>query len=181
MFKRIIDVVASLATIAAALAILWVLFTDAGATRAWPWQKQRPVDKPATGYVRGDRMDPIAGIDYGASRRTLLIVYRSQCHFCIQSTPYYQQLGSLRDQSRAPVRIVAVGFEKDDGAAAFPAEQGWHPDHLALVPPSTIKVKGAPSVLLVDSSGTVVQSWLGQMTAENYTDVAKTVFPEASW
>lgn len=53
MFKRVIDVVASLATIAAALAILWVLFTDAGATRAWPWQKQRPLDKPATGYVRG--------------------------------------------------------------------------------------------------------------------------------
>lgn len=174
MAKRVLDLAVSVATIAAAASIVWVAFVDRDAGSRW-FERAHPVGPPI-GYVRGQKIDALPGVDFREARRTVLVVFTSRCRFCIEGVPYYQRLASLRDKDGARVRIVAVGFEQDQGAWSFPREQGWQPDHLVLVPPSSLKVRGAPAILLVDAKGTIVESWLGETTAETYEDIVKTVF-----
>ena len=178
MLKRVLDIGTSVATILAAAAIVWAVFFDEGSRHAWPWRSR--VERSPAGYVAGDKIERVAGLDFHSSERTLLIVFRSRCRYCIESAPYYQQLVSLRNKKNAPVRIVGIAFEQDPEARSFISDQGWSPDQLVLVPPSTIKVKAAPSVILVDSDATVVATWLGRTSAASYRDIATTAFGEGS-
>jgi hypothetical protein len=173
-FTRVLDLTVSLATVAAAAAILWVVLVGRGASSGWLGQGR--AGRPPVGYVRGEKIDALSGIDFRAARRTLLVVFTSHCQFCIQSVPYYRRLASMRDKQGAKVRVIAVGFEQDQGARSFPGEQAWQPDQLVIVPPSKLKVRGAPAILLVDANGTVVESWLGETSAETYEDILKTTF-----
>jgi hypothetical protein len=175
MFRRALDVSVSVATIAAATAIIWAVLADRGKdARWWPWQAREP--RAPTGYVRGDKIGGLPGLDFRLSSRTILVVFSSRCHFCKESMPYLQRLVSVRDQRRARVRIVAVGFEPDQDARQFPEQQGWHPDQIVLVPPSAIKIRGTPTVLLVNANATVTHSWLGRTSGETYEEIVKATF-----
>jgi hypothetical protein len=175
MLKRALDVGVSVTTIAAGIAIVWAVLVGGGTrSRLWPWGAREV--RPPTGYIRGDKIDALPGVDFRASHRTLLVVFRSRCAFCIDSVPYYERLMTARNQRGAKVRVVAVGFQQDAAAREFPAQQGWHPDQVVFVARSAVKVRGTPAVLLVDSNGVVVESWLGRTEPDSYEDIVKTTF-----
>jgi hypothetical protein len=173
MFKRVLDVSVSVATVAAAIAIVWAVVTDNG-RRHWPW-RTREVGQP-TGYVRGDKMSVLPGVDFSASNRTVVVVFSSRCSFCIESAPHFRRLVSARNERHARVRVVAVGSEQDPGARQFPEQQGWHPDQIVVVPPAAVRVAGTPAILLVDSKGLVEASWLGRMAPDTFDAIVRTAF-----
>jgi hypothetical protein len=114
MLRRVPDIAVSTMTISAAGAIVWVVLVDAGARPGWPWRAREV--RPPTGYLRGDKIDELPGVDFRVADRTLLVVFTSRGQFCIEGVPYNQRLVSTPDKDGAKVRIVAVGFEQDQGA-----------------------------------------------------------------
>jgi hypothetical protein len=173
-FGRILDLTVSILTAVAAIAIVWVVVAGSPGRQSLPWKARS--QKPPAGYLRSDKMDPIAGVNFAEADRTLIVFFRSPCQFCIQSVPYYQRLTALKKDRKSRLQIVAVANDTDADAKNFPDEQGWQPDRVVLVPAGSIKARGVPVLLLVSSSGRVVESWLGGTTAESYDDLVRTVF-----
>ena len=134
-----------------------------------PQENPRP-DRPApTGPATGTQIS-VPGVNWSDSEETVLLALSSRCHYCTESAPFYQKL-TRELAAQKNVRVVAV----------FPQEVGQGKKYLDdLNVPVTqviqaqldsLGVKGTPTLLIVDKSGTVRQSWVGRLTAERETEV----------
>src|ERR671938_251056 len=60
----------------------------------------------------------LPGMDWGGSRKTLVMVLQKGCHFCSESAPFYQRL--VRETSGQPgLRLVAVLPQGTDEAKEY--------------------------------------------------------------
>jgi len=105
----------------------------------------------------GDRLIGLDGWDWGGHDRTLLLVLRKGCHFCEDSAPFYQRLVAKQQQDNPKV----VQSERL-GVQALPG-----------VPLQTLKVSGTPTLLLVDRSGTVLNTWIGVLSPRQELEVMR--------
>jgi thiol-disulfide isomerase/thioredoxin len=168
MLTRILESTANATTVLAGLALSYLVAAHLG----WVAVPSRAAPSgPASRYVQGEAVGALDGVDYGRADKTILIVFRSTCGYCIRSAPFYQELVERRNKSRSPVRIVAVAPASDDKAPSFPELQGWSPDYLARFQPGEFRIVGVPTVLIVDRQGRVQASWMGELSATEKEDV----------
>jgi thiol-disulfide isomerase/thioredoxin len=166
--KKLLEGVSTLVTILAGLAVVYL-----GAERmGWLPAKVRPAVAAtntsggvtvaeAAGYQAGDDMPDLTGIDYGKFDKTVLVVFRSNCGYCIKSAGFYQELVERRNQRGARVRIIAVAPAADTAAKDFPSMQGWSPDQFAQFPVGTLRTRGVPAIFVVNKSGKVEHASVG--------------------
>lgn len=123
----------------------------------------------STGPSAGEQIS-LPGINWSDSEETVVIALSNKCHFCTESAPFYQRL--TREVAAAKnVRVVAV----------FPHEVGEGKKYLeglnvpiadiAQAQLNSFGVRGTPTLVIVDKSGTVKQSWVGRLTADRETEV----------
>lgn len=116
----------------------------------------------------------LAGIDFSKSLQTLLLFIKYDCTACQSSAPFYQRLrNSIQDQSR--VRFVAVVPYKHEGSATYPIEEDSLFDEVLRAKTGTLGVRAAPTLILVDSSGTVKGAWIGELTAVGEAEVLQSL------
>ena len=126
-----------------------------------------------TGPAAGTQIS-LSGINWTDSEETVVIALSNKCRFCTDSAPFYQRLtNELAD--RKNVRVVAV----------FPHEVGEGKKYLdGLNVPITemtqaqldsFGVRGTPTLMIVDKSGKVKQSWVGRLSAEKEAEVLSRV------
>lgn len=122
-----------------------------------------------TGPAAGTQIS-VPGITWSDSEETVVLALSNKCHFCTESAAFYQKL-SRELADRQNVRVVAV----------FPQEVGEGKKYLdglnvpitqvAQATLDSLGVRGTPTLVIVDKSGTVKQSWVGRLTAERETEV----------
>lgn len=128
-------------------------------------------------YPPGFQLSESSGIEFG--RPTVLVGLSSQCGFCAQSIPQLRRLNKEWSRlSRGHGHLVAVGAEassvlatylKDNGLSAFEVHSVTRTSELAAVATRT------PSVVLLDSTGAVLASWPGLITADRMAEVLQRV------
>jgi len=93
-----LDTLANLALIATC-ALLIVVLSNV-------WLAQRASTTQRELFKTGDivRM----GIDFRASQRTLLLVFRNNCRFCTDSMPFYRELARKIASAGSNVRFIGV-------------------------------------------------------------------------
>jgi len=129
---------------------------------------------PATDEVKaGDKLVSLDGWDWGAQDRTLVLVLRKGCHFCEDSTPFYQRLVARQQQGESRIPLVAVFPDTGDAAKEVVQSEGLGVHVLAGVSLEKLKVSGTPTVLLVDKSGKVLNAWTGMLSPRQELDVMK--------
>jgi hypothetical protein len=149
MFARVVDVVIAGACATMAVVMLW--------ERVGP-VPGRPGPPSAQMLALGSKMPELPEISWREAKRTLVIVTQSTCPYCERSTAFWKRLVTARDEQRSPLKIVAVSSDNVNTTREYLAVHDVTVDAFAS---AVLAVRGTPSLLLVDSQGLVLQSWMG--------------------
>ncbi len=147
--------------------------TDRNADRN-PATRDARADKPLpTGPAAGTRIS-VPGITWSDTDETVVLALSNKCHFCTESAPFYQKLTrELTD--RKNVRVVAVFPQEVDEGKKYLDGLNVPITQVAQATLDSLGVRGTPTLVIVDKSGTVKQSWVGRLTADRETEVLNRV------
>ena len=123
----------------------------------------------------GISLSPIAGHPWAQHDRTLVVALRYGCIHCEHNMTFYKQLAD-RIQPDAKTSLLSV-FPDD----SFVARHDLDAHSLSAMPFvasvnfASLHVPGTPTLLLVDNKGTILQSWIGELSPREQDDVMKAV------
>jgi thioredoxin-related protein len=167
-----IELAANVAIIAVAclLAIVLIknhLFTGARANE--PANTKQSSNQPVLSenqIGKGTHLSSL-DVDWKQSKQTLVLAISNTCHFCTDSAPFYQALVKAKKDAR----VVAVLPQPVEEGRAYLEKLGVSVDEIRQLPLDKIGVRGTPTLILVDTSGTVKDLWVGRLPPEKETDV----------
>ena len=110
---------------------------------------------------------------------TLLIFLRKGCHFCDESLPFYQRLGSALSSSGKKVKLLVLFPNSDADDARILKEGGAEVAYSADVDFNRFNVSGTPTLIFVDRTGTIQNSWVGKIPVERERAVIATIVSTA--
>lgn len=112
------------------------------------------------------------------SGKTLLLVLSTTCRYCNESAPFYQQLAQ-RKGSREDVRIMAILPQSPDEARKYLGDHGITVDQVKQAALGDVHAKGTPTLIMVDKTGSVIESWVGKLPPEKEAEVFNHFLGEA--
>lgn len=121
----------------------------------------------------------VSDVDWSKSDKTLVLALSTTCRYCTESTPFYQKLAQQKAE-RGDVRLVAVLPQTVGEAARYLTEHNVSVDEIRQASLDTINVKGTPTLIVVDKTSAVVQSWVGKLPPEKESEVVALFFGERS-
>jgi hypothetical protein len=160
MMKRI-EFIANLAIVIVASLLATVLIKN------YVISKSPTVTTIGTANVSARRDVSALKVDWGQSSQTLVLAISSTCHFCTASSQFYKTLVA----NKGDTRLIAVMPQSVEEGKKYLDHLGVAVDEVRQLPLNDIGVYGTPSILLVDTSGTVKNFWQGKLP----TDKERTV------
>lgn len=141
-------------------------------------QNSQPQQNPQpqqTGLKVGQNISQNINIDYKSSPRTLMIILDTNCKFCAASVPFYKQL--LKEQSKRAefVNIVGLFPDPSEQVNKFLEENQLPMKTVSNISLSEVGMKYTPSLVLIDNSGKVLNTWVGQLPPEGEKNVIETI------
>jgi len=127
-------------------------------------------------YAEGERIPAVAGVNFAAFDRTLLVVMKSDCPFCIASSGFYRRLLDEQQTRRASVQVLFVAAEDDARFDESLRENGLPTGRTARMRGNSLKVRGTPTLLLIDRSSRVQTVWEGQVPASVEKQIVAATF-----
>jgi hypothetical protein len=121
------------------------------------------------GPLQGTQLS-VPGIDWAESNQTIVLALSDKCHFCTESAPFYQRLVRELTQ-RKDVRMVAVFPQDVNDGKKYLEKLGVPIEQVRQAPLDSLGVRGTPTLVIVDTSGVVKQSWVGRLNAERESEV----------
>lgn len=118
----------------------------------------------------------VPGINWQEADKTLLLFLSENCHYCVESSPFYRRLAELSTKPGAP-RVVVVFPGEAEAGRRFLSELEIP---LATVVQASSRVTGVratPTVLLVDRSGHVAASWRGKLSEKREKEILRHFTP----
>ena len=112
----------------------------------------------------------LPGVDWGGSSRTLLMVLSTNCRYCTESAPFYQRLAREK-AGRPEVRLLAVLPQPVEESKKYLGDHGVAADDVRQTSPGALGVAGTPTLVLVDKTGAVVESWVGKLPPATENEV----------
>ncbi len=118
---------------------------------------------------------PLADVDWSKSEKNLVLILSTSCHFCSESAPFYQKLAQQKAK-HSDVKLIAVFPQTVEEAQRYLSEHNLSVDEVRQSSLNTINVRGTPTLIAVNKSGAVVQSWVGKLPPEKESEVASLLF-----
>lgn len=112
----------------------------------------------------------MSGLDWNEGDQTLLMVLSTNCHFCTESSPFYQRLVQQKG-GRGDVRLVAVLPQSIIEAQKYLSAHGISVDEVRQSVPGALYANATPTLILVDRTGSVVESWAGKLPPQKELEV----------
>ena len=139
---------------------------------------------PKPEAVEGAQLKPgmklsLPGVDWGGSSKTLLLVLSTNCHFCTESAPFYQRLAQEKAK-HGDVSLIAVMPQSVSEAQKYLSDHGVAVDQISQAAPSVAYARGTPTLIMVDKTGSVVESWVGKLPPEKEVEVLNRFLIERS-
>jgi thiol-disulfide isomerase/thioredoxin len=125
--------------------------------------------EPAPEVVAGTKVS-LPGVDWSKNGQTLLVVLQKGCHFCAESAPFYQRL-ARETSERRQVHLVAVLPQEVSEGKQYLDEMKVPIEEVKQAAPSSLGVRGTPTLILVNNSGVVVDVWQGKLLADDESKV----------
>ncbi|HZB45105.1 MAG TPA: hypothetical protein VE360_07670, partial [Pyrinomonadaceae bacterium] len=110
------------------------------------------------------------GIDWSKSERTVLLALSTKCRFCTESAPFYQRLAQEKEK-HDDLGLLAVLPQSIDESQKYLGEHGIKVDAVKQATPGSLNVRGTPTLILVDQTGAVVESWIGKLPPPKEVEV----------
>jgi hypothetical protein len=113
-------------------------------------------------FAAGGRIQDAPGLGLKSAQRTLILATSSSCRHCVVSLPFYQKLAAAA--KRGGTRLVAVTPEPPSVNRAFLESNSVPVDADLSIPQSGIAVQNTPLLILVRKDGTIIDSWVGELS-----------------
>jgi hypothetical protein len=156
-FRTALDVVASVAILAAAVVVIHAVLS----------QRSTTIDE----FKVGDVLPEIDEINFSDPNGTLLLWVQSTCPFCTKGMPYYKELAE--DPNRKAQLIVASS-ELLDVLEQYLEQHKVKPTKVvALTGPDSLLVRlhSTPMALLTDKDRRIVRIWVGLLDAKGQAEL----------
>jgi thioredoxin-related protein len=166
-----VELLANVAIIVVALLLASVLVKN------YLWQSnslqsnQKAAAIPQQRIEVGSKIN-LPDIDWRKNQQTLLLVLSTTCHFCSESASFYQQLVKERDVN---TRIIAILPQPISEGKDYLNRLGVTVDDIKQTSLSSVGIRGTPTLILVDSNGTVKASWMGKLPNTEEAEVINRV------
>lgn len=121
---------------------------------------------PPAAIAAGTKLS-IPGVTW-TSQKTLLIAIRPGCHFCTDSAPFYRR---LIQEANGQARLLVVSGATEPEIKEYLKTLEVPLDDIKQVPLEQLGVPGTPTLILVDTKGAVVETWIGQLPPDKETEV----------
>ena len=130
------------------------------------------VGKPGVEVKKGSVFPNIAGVDYKQSPRTLILALNVDCRYCLKSVPFYNSLAEAQQKNAGQVNIVAAFINKDATLVkAYTTEKQLSVQAIAGVDLDRLGIHLTPTLVLVDNTGKVLDSWRGALQPDGEREV----------
>jgi hypothetical protein len=120
---------------------------------------------PAQARLQPGTKLSVPGVEWGKNERTLLLVLSTSCRFCTESSPFYQRLAQEKAKKEG-VGLVAVLPQSVGESQKYLNNLGVSVDDIKQAGLDALQVRGTPTLIMADRTGTVVESWVGKLPAE---------------
>src|SRR5262249_38228526 len=121
------------------------------------------------GEIAGKKIS-LPNMDWRRNDRTLIFVLSSGCRFCAESASFYKELVQ-KCVKQGNIQIVAVLPQPVDAGRKYLSDLGIPVDDVRQLPPSSIGVRGVPTLLLVNKEGIVTDAWRGKLSPDKELEV----------
>jgi hypothetical protein len=126
-------------------------------------------DAPPTGSLI-----TVSDFNWAGSKQTLVLALREGCHFCTDSAEFYRRLAVVARREKN-TRLLAVLPTEIEASSTYLKGLGVPVSEIRKSALGQIKVRGTPTLLLVNNKGVVTRSWLGQLSPEKEVEVIEAV------
>ncbi|PYP91445.1 MAG: hypothetical protein DMG65_07630 [Candidatus Angelobacter sp. Gp1-AA117] len=155
---RWIETAANVAIIIVAVAIVAVFAKN----HFYPSQQPRP------SISAGAKLNS-QPVDWAANGKNVVLVLSTTCHFCKESSGFYQRL--TQDCRNAHTRTVAFFPQTPEEAQNYLKSESVQVDQVIRADFKNLEIGGTPTLLLVDGSGIVKKVWLGKLDDQKEREV----------
>lgn len=111
----------------------------------------------------------VEGVDWRASRKTLLVALQAGCKFCAQSAPFYRRLAD--EASTHGVRLIALLPQPSEEARSYLEGLNVPIFDVKDARRLDVPVRATPTLILVDNQGVVTKSWQGLLHNDKEDEV----------
>jgi hypothetical protein len=168
--RNVLEVVTNIAVLLAATTVITVvavnLFIGKNAVA-----RKRNGNMTQSGLQPGQILPRLSGIDYNAAPKTLVIMMSTKCKFCLASLPFYSQIGDRENAMNGVLHIVAAFPNSSEEVNRFAAENFFPIETVAGLNLEEVGLRYTPTLVLVDNGGTILDTWVGQLTQEGEQSV----------
>lgn len=133
----------------------------------------------ASGPQPGMRLAAPDGHDFAQHDRTVVMVLSTNCSHCEADLPFYRELATFLAAPGCTQGLLAVFPNDEKEVEAFRTAHDFWPPSISGTPLATFGVSGTPTLMLVDSRGSIQRVWVGELSPEREQEVLEVVEPLA--
>jgi len=112
-------------------------------------------------------------INWRMKEKNVVFALSTSCHFCSESAAFYQEMSRICKEEN--IRTIAIFPQPIAAAEEYTRKMGLKFDEVRQASLSELEISGTPTLLLIDSDGSVRNIWVGKLPVETEKEVlAKT-------
>jgi hypothetical protein len=120
-------------------------------------------------YKPGDRMEAVPGITFSEAPKTLLVAFTTSCPDCTVTMLAVKRLQHMAKPRS--FRFVGITTDPELQAKKYVSDNGVELDSIVSVDASLLRIRVAPTVILVDKHSAVVSIWTGPLSVEQESEI----------
>ena len=171
-FAKKLEIVANIAIIVLAIMLGGVIVKRYFFTSAPPEPTASQLSAASESAIKPGTNIQLANYNWSESDKTLVMVLSTGCHFCTESGPFYKRLMEARADKKK-VRVVAVFPQTPEEGREYLEKLGVVADEIRTATPMSLGVRGTPTLILTDSKGAAVNTWIGKLPTTKEDEVLK--------
>lgn len=121
----------------------------------------------------GMRLASMNGYEWSAHQRTLVLALRTDCEYCEASMPFYKRLAAAAREEGAVFGVLSAFPQDAAEVERLQSRVGLQMRTVANADLHALGVSGTPTLILVDSRGTVLKTWTGQLASVGEWEVVQ--------
>src|SRR5258706_11096940 len=126
----------------------------------------------ATATIAAGSKISLPNEDWGRNRKTLLLGLSTNCKYCSASAEFYQRLAQA---ASANTKLVAVLPQSREESQQYLTALKLAIEDIQQASPAALGIRGTPTLILVNSAGSVTNFWVGQLPHDKEEEVLAAV------
>lgn len=161
-----IELLANISIIVVAILLSTIL------VKSYLWKSNLPPGNSRTATASQPQIEigkeiNLPDVDWRKNGKTLLLALSTTCHFCTESGPFYQRIV----KEHGVTQLVVLIPQQIDEGHQYLKKLGVEIEQVRQVSTDAIGLSGTPTLILVDSKGAVINSWVGKLPPSEEAEV----------